>query len=277
MKKGYSEADLFDLLSKRYAGSAYAVLRQVRNHTGYGARERTADAVVLSLWPSRGLWAAGFEIKSDLNDLRRELLKPEKAEEIARFMSYWWLILADRSWLDKLEMAIPDTWGILCPDDNGGKLLVVREAPVLEPQPWTAAFVCSVVREAARQVTEEAQLKPRLDKSYSEGYAKGFKDGNESHERQLPHQLKRLEELSKSVDEFQKRSGIKGIDQWSGPEIGTAVSAVQRMIGFRPDGKAPQAVREIEKISNDLLRLSSEISRIIFGEEHIHSDEGEEA
>src|SRR5688572_18266988 len=82
------------LLAKRFAPSAYAFLPQLRNGTGFG-RTRTADAVAMSLWPSRGIYLHGFEIKVGRGDWLSELRQPEKAEEIARFCKYWSLVAAE--------------------------------------------------------------------------------------------------------------------------------------------------------------------------------------
>lgn len=55
---------MFDLIKNRY-GNGYLVLGEVRWATGYGKQsERRADAIVMSLWPSRGLTVTGFEFKA---------------------------------------------------------------------------------------------------------------------------------------------------------------------------------------------------------------------
>lgn len=263
----YTEEQLFRLIAERYAGDAYAVLASVRNRTGYGGRERTADAVVLSLWPSRGIWAAGFEIKSNYSDLRRELLKPEKAEEIARFMHHWWLVLADGEWPEKMELPVPATWGVMCPDAEGKKLVVRREAPLLEPQPWNSAFVCSLVREAARQITEEAVIARRVEEARKEGYARGLEDGESAEKARMSYRQHDLEETMKAVADFKAQSGIDDLSRWTGPRIGEAVAAVDRLIGYThdsPGDKRPETVRELEKIGGALLRLASEVDRLLF-------------
>ena len=265
----YTEHQLFQLINKRYAGDAYAVLASVRSKTGSDGKIRTADAVVMSLWPSRGLWAAGFEIKSQLSDLRRELKDPAKAEEIARFMRYWWLVLADRRWLDKLELPIPETWGILCPDDKGEKLVVSREALALKPQAWTIPFVCSLVREAARQVTEEVMIARRVDEARSEGYGKGYKDGEERQKSRASYHVQELERLAETVKEFKAHSGIDDLPSWDASRIGDAVAAVQRLIGHSHGSKdkRPQAIQDLETMGGALLRLASEVDHLVFNGE----------
>ena len=87
----YSAHELADRLAKKYAAPQYAFLEQVRNGTG-GFANRSADAMALSLWPSRGLMLDGFEIKGYRTDWLRELKNPAKAEELAVYCNRWWIV-----------------------------------------------------------------------------------------------------------------------------------------------------------------------------------------
>jgi len=62
----------------------HAVLFDVADGTG-GKITRRADAIVQALWPSRGLWLAGVEIKVSRGDWLRELKDAGKADAIARY------------------------------------------------------------------------------------------------------------------------------------------------------------------------------------------------
>jgi len=92
-EKPLTEAKLIVLLKERFAAPEFAFLPHVRNGTGYArGTTRTADALAMSLWPSRGLELYGFEIKSERRDWLRERENPEKAEEICRFCDRWWVV-----------------------------------------------------------------------------------------------------------------------------------------------------------------------------------------
>ena len=65
--------EILELLAKNNSGDGYAFLSQVRNGTGYAKETRTADAICMSLWPSRGLTITGYEIKIAKNDWKKEL------------------------------------------------------------------------------------------------------------------------------------------------------------------------------------------------------------
>ena len=56
-----NEGGVFEALKTRYNSPEYCLLPQVRNSTGYSSKVRTADAIAMSLWPSRGLTLTGFE------------------------------------------------------------------------------------------------------------------------------------------------------------------------------------------------------------------------
>src|SRR5512137_2876743 len=79
-----TEATVYAAIQRMFKAPAFILLAGVRNQTGYTRRVRTADALAVSVFPSRGLYAVGFEIKTDRGDWRRELADPEKSEEIMR-------------------------------------------------------------------------------------------------------------------------------------------------------------------------------------------------
>lgn len=112
----YGEGDLVDRLATRFGPPAFAFLPQVRDSTGAVAA-RTADAIAMSLWPSRGLVLHGFEIKVTRTDWHKELHNPAKAEMIAQFCDFWWLVVGDKDIVKPGEL--PDAWGLLSPYGKG--------------------------------------------------------------------------------------------------------------------------------------------------------------
>ena len=60
-KEVKTEADVARVLGTRYAAPEWAFLTRVRNQTGYGNPQiRTADALAMNLYPSRGFEISGF-------------------------------------------------------------------------------------------------------------------------------------------------------------------------------------------------------------------------
>ena len=136
-------------LRVHFPSPAHVVLEEVRSQTGYaarGQRERYADALVCSCWPSRGLWLAGVEIKVSRSDWQRELAAPNKSAAIQRWCEYWW-IAAPAGIV--LEGELPVTWGLLEYDAASrrkDKFVVRVKAPALTPEPMSIAFIASVLR-----------------------------------------------------------------------------------------------------------------------------------
>jgi hypothetical protein len=169
-------------LRKHFREPAHVVLEEVRNRTGHGRTERYADALVCSVWPSRGLWFAGVEIKISRSDWQRELDGPEKSAEIQRFCQYWWVaapvgLIGDGQ--------VPATWGLL--EYDGKHLHCMKEAPQLEAQSPTAAFVCSVLRNAARAQQE------LFVKAEQRGRKKAETECSAAHVRELELRIHELE------------------------------------------------------------------------------------
>lgn len=72
--------DVVKALAAKYKAPEYAFFTDVRNSVGFSSRVRTADAMAMFLWPSRGLYMTGFEVKVSRADWKKELEQPEKAK-----------------------------------------------------------------------------------------------------------------------------------------------------------------------------------------------------
>lgn len=101
--------DIRNAILKRFPPQEYAVLFEVADATGAVAR-RYADAVVMSLWPSRGMEIHGIEIKVSRSDYRREAADPAKAESVARYCDKWSLYTASGVVTDL--GGVPPAWGV---------------------------------------------------------------------------------------------------------------------------------------------------------------------
>lgn len=217
--RALTEAELTVLLKERFPAPEYAFIPQVRNGTGYTRRTtRTADALVMSLWPSRGLELYGIEIKSDRADWLREKADPEKAEEIGRFCDRWWVVAGAPDVVQQDDL-FPPAWGLMVADV--GKLRIVREAPLREALPLDRAQLAAILRRASECVVPKAELDALAEKRIEEIRAKTDETIDtlvKSETRSLRSQLERLQER---VAEFERDSGLK-IDAWHLGDIGKA-------------------------------------------------------
>lgn len=154
---GLTEKDLLDLLAARHVAPAWAFLRHVADGTGVNKR-RTADAMAMSLWPSRGLELHGFEVKSYRGDWLRELKAPAKADELASRCHRWWVVAPG---LDVVRLEeVPRTWGLLVADGRGLKVAI--DAPAREPLPLDYPFLAALLRRAAEAFSERAARAQRV-------------------------------------------------------------------------------------------------------------------
>ena len=186
-------------LRARFAAPEFAFFSELSSGTGTHHR-RTADAVAMNTWPSRGLEFIGFEIKVHRSDWLRELEQPEKAEEIASRCDRWYVVVSDDGIVRPGEL--PPTWGLMVPRGKG--LVVTKEAPKLEPKEWGRPFVAALLRRAATSSATATDLAT----AELAGYEKGHFAGVEETKRDRDYNQKEFEELRERVAEFDAATGL---------------------------------------------------------------------
>jgi hypothetical protein len=229
--------ELAALVRARFHPPEYAVLEEVPDATGF-SKSRTADALVMGLWPSRGLELHGCELKISRADWLREKKNPAKAEAFVPFCDRWWVVAVDAEIVQAGEL--PPTWGLLVV--KGGRLAVVVEAPKLEPQAPTRAFLASLLRQVAAGVpnaTIEAEVARRLaeKEAMSRGALKAQADVAQ----------RRVKQLEEAIAEFEKASGVP-LHPWNAGECGEAVKALM-------DGGVACRIQQFEDIAVSAERL----------------------
>ncbi len=130
-------------IEKLWKPPAFSWLKEVSNGTGARAR-RWADAVAVSIWPSRGLYAMGIEIKVHRSDWLRELEQPSKSDPVQKYCRHWWVATPPGI---VAAGELPATWGLV--EVAGGKAKVIVDAPELTPEPLTWEFTCAILRRAS--------------------------------------------------------------------------------------------------------------------------------
>lgn len=241
-KNKRTEGEMLDLLRRKFGaeagnGPAYAFVDHVRNDAGFKA-SRTIDAVSMSLWPSRGLVLAAYEIKCSRSDWLTELKDPSKAEAFQPFMDRFWLVVADKEIVAPGEL--PDTWGLMAPKGSG--MGVVKEAPRNENvKPLDRGMLAALLRQAG----VAAASQPELDAAERRGFERG---------REGAHaEVKRSEEWAqRRVKQFEDR------DKEIADLIGNDLASVLR---GRP-AQFAAAVKAALDGQRDLEHLRSRIKRI---------------
>lgn len=152
----WTERMMLDLLHKRYGearggnGARFIVAEHVRNQCGFGGDWgtgplRTADALVVDLWPSSGNLIHGFEVKVSRSDWLTELKDPEKAEAFKPYVDHWWLAVPDAS---IVRDDLPDGWGLMTVGRGG--LHTHKKAPRLDRQPMPHEMTVAWIRATAK-------------------------------------------------------------------------------------------------------------------------------
>jgi hypothetical protein len=217
-----SEAKLLRALARKYREPEWALLEHVPDGTGF-TKTRTADAMAMNLWPSRGLAIHGFECKSFRGDWLQELRSPAKAEAFHDYCDFWWLVTEKGVVADVSE--IPATWGWML--RKGAKLYTQKDAPALEPAEVDKPFLASILRKVSQGTVPRAAVKAMVEEKVAEQIeaAKASVKWNRDFE------LDKLRNLAKEVEAFKAETGIEmevGRD-WSNPsgrELGRAVKSL---------------------------------------------------
>lgn len=256
-----TESDLLLAIQARYPAPEFAFLPQVRNCTGHQRRTiRTADALALGLYPSRGIHLHGFEVKSYRSDWVRELKNPEKADSIARFCDFWWVVAEDETVVPKSE--VPTDWGLLVMVN--GRLTQRKEAAYRSADPLDKPMLAAILRKAAECVVPLGDIEKTIQQRMSKERER-WRDN-------LHYDVQRLEKhnaaLTARIDGFEKAAGIR-ITDWDAGNLGNAVAAVRTLLYDGSDGlgilkrsaerlrdlatRAGEAVAEMEAIQKSNL------------------------
>lgn len=248
-------SDILNLLRARHPAPEWAFFDELRNSVGYTRVTRTADAMAFNTFMGRGLEVHGFEIKRDRRDWLRELKNPDKAEEMFRFCDRWWLVVSDREIVKDDEL--PVNWGLLAPKKNSAgaatELAVVTKAPKLKSKPMTPGFLAMLLRRAVEQRTDTRRVEQEVESRMARERA-AWADERERLLEQVG-KLHGAEALKKSVEEFERASGVK-IERWHGASIGRAFKIAMEM---NPD----VATQRLKDIRAQVHRLQTELDAIL--------------
>lgn len=245
---------VYTALAKRYPAPAYALFYEVGNSTGH-AYSNSADAIAMSLWPSRGLDIYGFEIKSDRGDWLRELKNPAKAEAIAQYCTFWWLVdcavlphqtqplLSTDGCIKRDE--VPPAWGLL--RFTGTKFKVVKEAVARKPKPLTRQFVAAILRRAHAMAISKLTAMATVAGAKAEIIEQAKREVQWDHDEAL----RDAKDNKAAIAAFQKASGLDITAHWDAGQLGEAVKYVISHPGLLAEGsRLRQAANELQRLAD---------------------------
>lgn len=220
----WTTESLTALLKERHEGSEWALVFQVPDGTGMN-KSRTADAMAMSLWPSRGLDLHGYEIKASRSDWLKEIQDHSKADRFAVYCDFWWIVAAPG--IVKPE-EMPGSWGLLEPAKTGSGLKVRKGAERTTVKDIGREFLAGLFRTVSRQSPHTELLRAFWRRGYeaSQAYHKREeKKRRNDFVEKMPYEMARLK---KAVEDFEAASGIT-LEDYTGGQIGKAVAAVTEL------------------------------------------------
>ena len=240
-------SEIRDCLRYHYSDAEWELMFEVLDATG-GRSSRSCDALAMNTWPSRGFALHGHEIKVSRSDWLSELKNPAKADKIASFCDYWWLVAP-------AEIVIPDElplgWGLMVPKAGNNKkgLTVIKRPDRLTPQPFTRAFVASMVRNVARA---ESGV---INKAVGEALQAEREKLNERIESAVKERARKSTELIERVRKFEEQTGLK-LSDWSyEPDLGKRVNLVKQL-GSEWEG-LPHIAKDLRRIVDVIEKTAS--------------------
>jgi hypothetical protein len=183
-------------MTRQWKAPIHAIMWEVGDATG-ARHTRLADAVIMGLWPSRGIDLEGVEIKTHRSDWLRELANPAKAEQIARYCDFWW-VHASPDVVRPEEL--PAGWGLRVYD---GRIWTTPvPAARRQPESMTREFLAALLRRSDQQ--NEKQARHLVDQALVKERA--------AIEQRIEQRVQERTRLSASLanvaDEFEKATGL---------------------------------------------------------------------
>lgn len=203
------------LLRKRYTHPEWALCFEVANQTGAGA-SRYADAVAMSLWPSRGLSINGFEIKVSKQDFMSEIKNPDKSVPVQQYCDFWWVVAPAKA-VD--ETLLPENWGWI--EVYETQLRVKKNAPKLEAKPADRTFMAAMIRRANE--VDQAEF----NKAVSLEVGRQVEDNEKRIQSEVDRRTRAATDALKQLEDLKEKIGTDSWGLLDQDEIARAVKMVR--------------------------------------------------
>jgi hypothetical protein len=248
-EKRVTATDIRRAITARFPQKEYAVMFEVANSTGSNI-SRYADAVVMSLWPSRGLELTGIEIKVSHSDYLRESKDPSKAEEIAKFCDRWVLYVAPN--VVKDLGAVPPAWGV--EEFDGKAFRTLKKSKITESLPMTRGFVASMLRGSDNTAHK---MIAEIERNARDAADLAVKDARDAIDARVNAEVERRTKSATNLENnFQRVKDLSGVDlrhnadNWELLKFFDAVATVKKLraAGFdSPHYGMMSAIENIQK------------------------------
>lgn len=241
-------------LAKRYRAPEFALFEQVGNGTGFAAN-RWADAVAMSLWPSRGLDLYGFEIKVSRHDWIRELRRPDKAEDIASGCDFWHVVVPSPEIVELSELPAP--WGLLHTTARGIFTLKPAERRLPAAQ-LDRPMLAAILRRASEGMIPRSSIAAELEAAEARGEAQAARrldvSGDGAREA--------LRQLRESVHAFEKASGVS-LSAYNGENVGKSWALADRLRTLAAAGEWKWPAGRLRELADELEAVRAGLASIV--------------
>lgn len=246
-------SDIRAALARKYCPPEWFIAYEVANDTGTRAN-RYADAVALSIWPSRGYRLEGFEVKVSRSDFMAEMKAPDKADAVMQHCDYWWLVVPKNMVAPE---EVPLTWGLMDLTDAG--LRVRRMAPKLDPEPVTRGFMAALLRRSTNLA--QAHIQEAIAKGEAEREARLEKEV----ERRTRDLREKLDKHAQWARDFEAAFGERPRSYVDPAKFAATIRAAEKLCGEwgaleRVAKAAEGLVTEIEAFSGARETTGAEVA-----------------
>jgi len=197
MKPRITASDIRAAMLKKWCEPEWAVMWEVSNGTGARGGIRYADAIMMSLWPSRGLELHGVEIKVTKHDWRKEAADPTKAETIAAYCDRWW-VHTPPGIVDLTEL--PPAWGLR--EWTGKQWNTVKDAERTDAKPMDRTFLAALLRRNDEGMKRHARDMLEAERAVIE------RQFNNRVELRIKQATREHESLTCAVNTFAAQTGL---------------------------------------------------------------------
>jgi hypothetical protein len=249
MMRIYTHDELVQLIGDNYKLPHFWFMPELRNGTGWSA-DRTADALVLGLYKSKGRDLIGFEVKASRQDWQREMKDPNKSAAFADYCDYWYLV-ANHDVAKPEEL--PANWGLMLPTLRG-KLKVAKMAALIAAKPIDRGILCRIIQDTRNRTIAETRKEVGADdlqEKIRKESAAAFERGRESNRAEAETQKHLAERNLKIIEDFERRSGIRLDSYGCFPELADTLRAIH-------EGDAG-IKREIDRLESAIRSVSREM------------------
>lgn len=236
--------DIRKALREKYKDPDWFLGFEVGDATG-SMVSRHADAIAINQYPSRRYEVRGFEIKVSKQDLKRELEESAKADALAKYCNYWFLVVP-KGLTDGMQ--IPEPWGII--EYADGKLRQKKKAEYAK-NTIDYGFMCGFIRGIRR-----------MNYSVLADIAKKERQLTIEHlDMEVRNKLYDYEKLQERLEMLKKRTGIDLTKRyWLDEYDINAMALAKRLLASHDD---ISMICSVKHLTSDLANVTDWITKTI--------------